>query len=158
MSIEDEQTINQESVVTVLRKLSANTEIEDMILATPSAQKFRKLGEKHKLTIQVQGSLCHVSETHYLSKSKTRNVGDVKEAAREYRMFSMTITNELDFAAQMRWYEQFPKLRDGTPKPSVFTFDSAHVGGQRTSYPRGTSGYFSQSTKATEEITQCLTK
>ena len=152
-----EQIINQEGVVTVLRKLSANTEIEDLILKTPSAQKFRKLGEKHGLVIQVQGSLCHVSETHYLSKSKTHNVGDVKDLAHEYRMFSMTLTNEEDFAIQARWYEQFPKFRDGTPKPSVMMFDSAHVGGPRTAYPRGTTGYFTQSTKATEEVTKCLT-
>ena len=145
-------------VITALRRLDPATELEDLIAGTPSAQKFRKLGVKHKLTIQAQGSVAHVSDTFYLSKSKTHNVGDVNEPAHECRMFSITLTDEDTFAVQARWYERFPKLRDGTPKPSVFMFDSAHVGGPGTRFPKGATGYFSQPTKAMEEVAKCLSK
>ena len=134
-----------------MRKLDPNAELNALIESTPSALKFRKLGEKLGLMIHIQGSLFHVAETRYLSKSKNHNIGDVNKPAHDARMFSMTLTNGDDFAAQLRWYEQFPDN-----KPSYFKFDSAHIGGPRTKYPRGTTGYFTQSTKATEEIISCL--
>lgn len=144
------------SDVTVLERLDANDDIEDLIMKTASAKAFRKLGTKHKLIVHVQGSLCRVAETYYLSKSADHNIGDVKEPAHEYRMFSITITNALDFAAQAVWYERFPKFADGTPKPPVFMFDSGRVGGQRTPFPKGAPGYFTQTTKMNKEITSCL--
>lgn len=154
MSAKEEEDAVADGVITVLERLDPSTEIEDIILKTASALKFRKLGNDLGLIIHVQGTRCYLGPTRYLSKSKDHNIGDVKEAGFEYRMLSITITNGLDFGAQATWYERFPKFRDGTPKPPVFEFDSVRIGGKRTGGP---VNRITQSTKMIKEITRCLT-
>lgn len=148
-----EVLINTDAEIARFRKLDIVTELDPIITSTPSALKFRKLGESLGLIVHAQGSLFHVEEELYASKGKGHNVGDVKAVAHDARMFSITLTNGEDFAAQFRWYETFPK-----DKPSVFKFDSAHIGGPRTKYPKGERGYISQITKAMEEVKSCFTK
>lgn len=142
--------------VTVLERLDVSTELEDVILATPSAVRFRKLGEKFNLLVHVQGTRCHIEEVLYLSKGDGRAVGDVKEPARTVRVFSITLTNGFDFGVQAIWYERFPMTRDGVPKPPVFEFDSAFVGGPRSGH--NPPKLLTQSTKTIEEVTQCLSQ
>lgn len=154
MSAKEEEDVVADGVVTVLERLDPSTEIEDIILKTASALKFRKLGNDLGLIIHVQGTRCYLGPTLYLSKSKSHNIGDVKEAGFEYRMLSITITNGLDFGAQATWYERFPKFRDGTPKPPVFEFDSVRIGGKRTGGP---VNHITQPTKMIEEVNRCLT-
>lgn len=138
----------------VVTQLDTATELEDVILATPSAVRFRKLADKHGLLIHVQGTRFIVDATYYLSKSATHNIGDIQQPEHEARMFSITLTNTYDFAAQAYWYERFPRGRDGSPKPSVFEFDHAYVGGRLARHMPNQP--FTQSTKAFEEVNACL--
>lgn len=154
MSAKVEEEVVADGEVTILERLDANTEIEDIILKTPSAARFRKLGNDLGLIVHAQGTRCRLGPTRYLSKSRNHNIGDVKDAAFEYRTISITITNGFDFGAQATWYERFPKFRDGTPKPPVFEFDSALIGGKRSGHRP--AARITQSTKMIEEINRCL--
>jgi hypothetical protein len=151
--VSDEEEVG-DGEITVLERLDPSTEVEDIILKTASMVKFRKLGDEHNLIVHVQGTRCSLGPTRYLSKSKDHNIGDVKEPGYEYRMISITLTNGYDFGAQATWYERFPKFRDGTPKPPVFEFDGARIGGKRTGHRP--SLHLTQSTKTIEEINRCL--
>lgn len=154
MKIAKPEEVEERPSVTIVRRLSPADEIEEIIKSTPSMDKFRKLALKSGLMLHVQGTLCYEEPTFYLSKGDGHNIGDLKDEGYEFRNVSLTMTNCFDFGAQAVWYERFPKFRDGTPKPPVFEFDHAKVGGQRSS--NRPAAFFHQSTKMIEEINRCL--
>ena len=154
MKIAKDEEVEETPKTRIVRRLSPVDDIEEIIASTASMTRFRKLALSSDLMFHVQGTLCYQEPTFYLSRSDGHNIGDLKEEGYEFRTVALLMTNCFDFGAQAFWYERFPKFRDGTPKPPVFEFDHAKVGGQRS----GRQGvpFFNQSTKMTEEIVRCL--
>lgn len=155
MKITQPEEVDQFPATRIVRRLSPADEIEEIIRSTASMDRFRKLALKSELMFHAQGTLCYEEPTYYLSKGNDHNIGDLKEAGYELRTVSLTMTNAFDFGAQAVWYERFPRFRNGAPKPPVFEFDNAKVGGQRSGN-RPAAFFFHQSTKMTEEIARCL--
>lgn len=125
--------MNQHLPVTPLRP-------EDADLSAASIVKFLKLCQSYDLVIRVQATIAFTEPTFYLSKSKTHNIGDVKDPSKEVECVFITATNLHNFGVKATWY-------DGK-------FSHAIIGGQRSGHRP--EKMFTLLTKMTEEIKRCM--